>query len=1138
MMGTSGAGASDGGTRVEQPDWLVSLVDATTDGLWVLDRRGTTEWANRAMAHLLRRDPGEMAGLPAHEVFPPGQRTRIEMHLSMLARGTRGRDNLPVTLQRADGTLVGGLMSYSPVREDGRTLGWLHRFTAYDAAHSPGARPGRPAQESSGVAQAGGPQVAGPDAHDEVLSRQLVEAQEIAGIGSFSWDLETGEVVWSDQLHRLYGVPREEFDGTFEAFASRLHPDDRAHVQAVTEEALRDRVGYEFDARVLRPDGEQRWIHGRCRIVRDPATGRPVRIGGTNQDVTEVRRAEVAATAAAARLRLLQQMAMASNRARTLEEAIEVAALRLPEHTGWEPVAAWTADRPGLLTQVWPAHDGAGPPSPSDLAEQVLLSGQVAVLPLHDRTRPISRVAMPVVVTGEVLAVLEVLADEDPLSEASHELVEQVAAQLGVVAERERAAAALADARDRAMEASRMKSEFLATMSHEIRTPMNGVIGLNELLLRTELDDHQRRLADGVHQSGLSLLAIINDILDLSKIEAGKLELEDVDFEVRSVFEQTASVLAGRAHEKGVELVVACHPDVPDYLRGDPTRLGQVLTNLGSNAVKFTEDGEVSIQARVEHQDRDGVVLRVDVCDTGIGIPASAQAHLFDAFTQADLATTRRHGGTGLGLAICQQLVEAMAGQIQVDSAVGEGSTFSFTARLAHTPSAPRRTTAAPESLRGRRVLVVDDNETNRFILTEQLRAWQLEPVAVATPTECLATLREAQRAQRPFTLALLDLVLPRIDGLELARIIKADPALADLALVLLTSDQGVGARTAREAGISTTLSKPVRHSELQAAVLRTLGEPQEPTPRAPRRLVVPSLDLRVLVVEDNPVNQLVATGLLEALGVEVDVADDGEAAIAALAGPDHGYALVLMDCRMPGIDGIDATRAIRGGEPRGTRVPIIAMTASALEGERERCLAAGMDDFLTKPVDPTQLEEVVQRWTRRAGAVPAPRPSGPAPRVTARTGARSATSGGTATALADPAEPDSAQDLSAEPAAGLPPGEDPVVDEERRKVLAELVKDGESFFDRTARSFVGRIDGQVADIRTALASRDAYATFTTAHLVKGSALNLGLPRVSAASAAVEAHAHAGDLTGIEPKLELLEREVAVAVVELRRRLA
>ena len=1107
--------------------WLGAVVDATTDGLWVLDRDGTTVWANDAMAALLRREPGSMTGLPARDVFPADQGARVDMHVSMLRRGTRGRDNLPVTLRRSDASLVDGLLSYSPVRQDGRITGWLHRFTPYAVT-----APAPPAAAPAGAV--GAAPVADPEA--EARARQLSEAQEIAGIGSFTWDLDTGVVTWSEQLHRLYGVPPEDFDGTFEAFVACLHPDDREHVRLITEAALRERHSFEFDARVLRPDGDVRWVHGRCRLTRDPATGRPVRMDGTNQDITEVRRAEVSASAASRRLRLMQQMATAANRARTLVEAIEVAAVRLPEHTGWQPVAGWLVsaaggprqDRVVELEQVYPATTAH--PAATDLAEQCLVDGQVAQDARSIEGRPFSRVALPVVVEEEVVAVLEVLADEAPLSEPAHDLVQQVAAQLGVVAERERAAEALADARDRAMEASRMKSEFLATMSHEIRTPMNGVIGLNELLLRTELDDHQRRLADGVHQSGLSLLAIINDILDLSKIEAGKLELEDVDFEVRSVFEQTASVLASPAHEKGIELVVACHPDVPDYLRGDPTRLGQILTNLGSNAVKFTEHGEVSVQAHVESAADGRVVLRVDVTDTGIGIPAAAQASLFDAFIQADLATTRRHGGTGLGLAICQQLVEAMGGRIWVDSAPGKGSTFSFTADLERTPVAPRLQEPA-ESLEGQRVLIVDDNETNRFILTEQLSAWQLQPVAVATPAECLATLREAQRAGRPFTVALLDLVLPRIDGLELARIIKADPSLRDLTLVLLTSDQGVGARTAREAGIATTLSKPVRHSELLEALLRLVGQPQESAPRAPRRLVVPSLDLSVLVVEDNPVNQLVATGLLEALGVRVEVADDGEAAIEALKG-DHGFALVLMDCRMPGIDGFDATRAIRAAEPAGERVPIIAMTASALEGERERCLDAGMDDFLTKPVDPTQLEEVVQRWTKRSGPAsdghPSDQPSDQPPEQGDQR-SRDDEAASSASSAPSPA--------ATEQSSGVVDPELVVIDEDRRQLLAELVKDGESFFDRTARSFVGRIDGQVRDIRSAHRKGSAHETFTSSHLVKGSALNLGLPRVSAAAAAIEAQAHTGSLSGVQEMLDELDREVATAVTELRRRM-
>ncbi len=720
-------------------------------------------------------------------------------------------------------------------------------------------------------------------------------------------------------------------------------------------------------------------------------------------------------------------------------------------------------------------------------------------------------VALPVLAGDQVVAVLQALTGPG-IGEEHQRLAAQVADQLGVVATRERDAAEVRAARDAAMEASRLKSEFLATMSHEIRTPMNGVIGLNELLLRTELDDHQHRLAAGVQSAGLSLLAIINDILDLSKIESGKLELEDVDFDVRSVFEQTAAVLSGPAHEKDLELVVSCHPDVPEFLRGDPTRLGQVLTNLGSNAVKFTEHGEVAIRARVERSDDEGVLLHVEVTDTGAGIAPEAQAGLFDAFTQADLSTTRRHGGTGLGLAISQQLVEAMRGRIRVDSEPGRGSTFAFTALLEHTSVAPRARATRPQPLRDERVLVVDDNETNRFILTEQLAAWHLRPVAVATPAEALTALREAHAAGEPFTIALLDLVLPRIDGLELARMIHSDPDLAGLKMLLLTSDQAVSSRSARAAGISTTLNKPVRHAELYDALVAATGRGGQPAPRAVRRLVVPSLDLRVLVVEDNPVNQLVATGLLESLGLHVDVADDGLGAVEALRA-GHDYALVLMDCRMPEMDGFEATEVIRAREGAGRRVPIIAMTASALEGERERCLQVGMDDFLTKPVDPTALEEVVRRWSR-----PQPADDAPAP---------------------DPA-PGPEPDPTPEPEPGEEPADEaepepPVVDEVRRQVLDELVKDGQSFFDRTARSFSSRIDDQVAAIRAAVDARDANRAFTASHLVKGSALNLGLPRVSAVAAALEAHTHAGRTDEARPLLDELEAEVALAVDELAR---
>ena len=489
-----------------------------------------------------------------------------------------------------------------------------------------------------------------------------------------------------------------------------------------------------------------------------------------------------------------------------------------------------------------------------------------------------------------------------------------------------------------------MKSEFLATMSHEIRTPMNGVIGLNELLLRTDLDDHQRRLADGVHQSGLSLLAIINDILDLSKIEAGKLELEDVDFEVRSVFEQTASVLASPAHEKGVELLVACHPDVPEYLRGDPTRLGQVLTNLGSNAVKFTEHGEVSIRAHVESGGEGRVVLRVDVTDTGIGIPPAAQAGLFDAFTQADLATTRRHGGTGLGLAICQQLVEAMGGRIWVDSEEGTGSSFGFQITL------PRALHDLPDieppDLTGwpGRVLLVDDQPVNISILEKQMEVLGAESLSCTSGPEAL------ERVGEGFDLVITDHDMPEMDGLDLAEAIR-DGGHTMPILMLSSSSHYADSDPARR-HLAAVLQRPTPRADL----FRTLDRIRSETAPAPPPVVLPEPPPDrtaktcpvVLAAEDNATNRLVLSKMLGDETLDLHFAENGAEAVEGWTRlrPD----LILMDIQLPEISGLEVTRKLKD-DPELRRIPVIAVTAFAMKGDEERIRGAGAADYLAKPV-------------------------------------------------------------------------------------------------------------------------------------------------------------------------------------------
>jgi PAS domain S-box-containing protein len=803
-------------------------------------------------------------------------------------------------------------------------------------------------------------------------------------IGIFQTDVAGSFLYTNPRWQSIAGLTLEETLG--EGWTRAVHPADAPIVVAKWQKTAAQAGEFNMQFRFQTPDGDVRWVRGKSTVIRND--GVVAGHVGTIEDITDQKRAEaerqvisdivkgvITTTNVDGLLDLAWRSIGKLLYAENCFVALHDPTTDLLHFEFWvdklDPVPSPQSVGKGLSRSCYVLRSGKPLLLTEELKAQLYERGE---LQLVGSDSP-SWLGVPLRTPARTIGVLAVqhYEEEGTYTQRDSEFLSSVADQIALAIERKRAEAEIVRAKEAAEAATRTKSEFLANMSHEIRTPMNGVMGMTGLLLDTDLSTEQRRFGETIQNSAESLLTVINDILDFSKIEAGKLAFEELDFDLHEAVHGSLEMLAQRAESKGLELACLLESNVPVYLRGDPGRLRQVLINFVGNAIKFTEHGEVVVKVSLESETETDASLRFEVKDTGIGIPAEAQARLFQAFSQADGSTTRKYGGTGLGLAISKQLIERMHGTPGVESVPGQGSLFWFTARL--TKQSESAHPPVENELVNLRVLIVDDNETNRHILQQQTRAWKMRSGEATNAAEALAELRSALDAGDPYQAVLLDMQMPGTNGLTLARSIKAESELAHVRLILLSSLGGrVSADELKAAGIDDCLVKPVKQSLLFDSLATVMAKAVVGPMIKPKKLSRPSSSptpttqkLRILLAEDNTVNQQVALGLLQKLGYRADVVADGTEVLEALK--RIRYDVVLMDCQMPHLDGYETTRHIRQFEQQRTApfdwkapVHIIAMTANAMEGDREKCLTSGMNDYLSKPVRRNELKAVLDR--------------------------------------------------------------------------------------------------------------------------------------------------------------------------------